>query len=356
MPNSTIPKILNWRSSHHHWPPQPVALLQQPHSPSFHPPPCPPPFSPPLLPSHFLCVQRTLMPRVVGRGGLMYIFISRWLFSSGRESDRCQLSPRNQAIRCNRSHPFSIDRLQAWHVALTTLSKNIRFNFISVSEYIFRVRFNGSNTPRDIIYKKNLWPLRIHMTMKSYYDVPFASSPHELPRSEKLIPFLELSVNADVAFLSPRAFHNTLSWFPPFPCQLDEDSSGYSELMHARTRETERVLARQPGVSGRCTPMLACQREFDAPRHPLTSFYPTSQSRVILPRPPHVADTDATTETAGSNFRPSKTGSEPLFAHDDEIVSYVSYSLTPNLRGRSFYCVTCPLSCIRKKWKIFRDV
>lgn len=73
---------------------------------------------------------------------------------------------------------------------------------------------------------------------------------------------------------------------------LVNSSKGCSKLMLARARETGRVLARQPGVSGRCTPMLACQREFDAPRHPLTSFYPTSQSRVI---PPHTVDTNTTT-------------------------------------------------------------
>lgn len=76
---------------------------------------------------------------------------------------------------------------------------------------------------------------------------------------------------------------------------------------------------------------------------------PASSPDVILPYlaipgypspspPSHVADTDATTEeTARSNFRPSKTGSEPFLPHDDEIVSYVSYSLTPNLKGRFFY-------------------
>lgn len=52
-----------------------------------------------------------------------------------------------------------------------------------------------------------------------------------------------------------------------------------------RGREEERILARQPRVSGRCTPMLACQREFDAPRHPLTSFCPTRDPG-LSPRAP----------------------------------------------------------------------
>lgn len=62
-------------------------------------------------------------------------------------------------------------------------------------------------------------------------------------------------------------------------------------------RGTERELerkgwdgwpARQLGVSGRCTPSLACQRGFDALRHPLTSFQrpdPASLAPSLSPPP-----------------------------------------------------------------------
>lgn len=106
-----------------------------------------------------------------------------------------------------------------------------------------------------------------------------------------LILFLALSINVTPFFCHP--FHNFHLFL------VNSTKSACSKLMLVRLRETERILARQPGVSGRCTPMLACQREFDAPRHPLTSFYPTSRSRVI---PPHAADTDATTGAGQIKF------------------------------------------------------
>lgn len=74
---------------------------------------------------------------------------------------------------------------------------------------------------------------------------------------------------------------------------------------------------------------------------------PASSPDVILPYlaipgyPPPSPRTSPTPmqqrETARSNFRPSKTGSEPLLAYDNGIVSYVSYSLILNLKRRFFY-------------------
>lgn len=126
--------------------------------------------------------------------------------------------------------------------------------------------------------------------------------------------------------------------------------------MLARARETERILARQPGVSGRCTPMLACQREFDAPRHPLTSFYPTSRSRVI---PPHAADIDATTRAGQIKFSSfenwigtpsrSRRWNRFLVTH-----SYPKFTKTISLCNLYVICLLFYVYCSRRK--LSRDI
>jgi len=132
--------------------------------------------------------------------------------------------------------------------------------------------------------------------------------------SEILTPFLELSINVTPFFVTSRALS-------PFIIPTFSSSIRRSRMQQTDARASKRngESPRQPGVSGRCTPMLACQREFDAPRHPLTSFYPTSRSRVIPLRTPSTPMQQR--ESARSNFRPSKTGSELLLTHVDGIVS-----------------------------------
>jgi hypothetical protein len=121
-------------------------------------------------------------------------------------------------------------------------------------------------------------------------------------------------------------------------------------------RETKRDLARQPGVSGRCTPMLACQREFDAPRHPLTSFYPTPAIPGYPPSP-RSANTDATAgvgQTEISSFE--KWIGPPLPLRSTSFVSPWNCFLVTHLSRiyRSDFS-SCNLSfaiCVLLLWKM----
>lgn len=122
------------------------------------------------------------------------------------------------------------------------------------------------------------------MIRNSYYNTSFISS-HEL-RLIKKIADVQLHFQVSYSYLFVTARSITLFIIPTFSLSIRRRFVRMQQTdAHAseKDRGRERVLARQPGVSGRCTPMLACQREFDAPRHPLTSFYPISRSRVIPP-------------------------------------------------------------------------
>lgn len=160
-----------------------------------------------------------------------------------------------------------------------------------------------------------------------------------LPLPSSFSPLLSCALRYSFIF---RTFHGSV---PQSRDAADQRMlrSGGRQRDAAKTRETEREresASQVLGVSGRCTPMLACQREFDARRHSLTSFHPTRSWLIPLPESP--ADTDAPAglgQTEFSSFGKWIGIATPLppYPRSGHLrrLGIVSSLLIPNLRERS---------------------
>lgn len=132
-----------------------------------------------------------------------------------------------------------------------------------------------------------------------------------------------------------------------------------TERGRERDRERERILARQPcGEFQVDAPLcsLEFEREFDAPRHPLTSFHPTHYPGLSPRAPTRICDSGS--HTTRPNFRPSKSRSGLSRSYRSRtaphltivffiilLVTYLQFSNFPNLkRFLSLYPLPLPFT------------